>query len=128
MDCRRRTPSRARDQVAALIRAHAFRLEVVERGAHDGERGAQFVRELPAQGAKVLSVLVQAREKPLEAARQRADLIAARRLRHLEPDAPVVPHRGLGRGAQPAEPHADHGGDAEGEGHGERRGEQREIE
>ena len=40
--------------VALLVVAQAFRLKIVQRGTHDGQRRAQLVRQLSAQGAQIL--------------------------------------------------------------------------
>ena len=86
------------------------------------------MRELSAECAQILGMLVQAREQPLESSRERSDLVGAARLGHLQPDPPVVADRGIGGGAQPPDAHADDSRDAEGEQHRERGGKQREVE
>ncbi len=72
-------------------------------------------------------MLIKAREQPLESPRQRPDLIAAARFRHLEPDPAVVTHRRIRGGAQPPDAHADESREAEGEHHRERGREQGEV-
>jgi len=67
--------------VGAGVLAHAarglgFRLQVLERGADDGQRGADLVGQLAGQGAQVAGVLVQPAEQRREAAREVAELVA----------------------------------------------------
>ena len=77
-------------EVPPLVRAHALRFEVVERGANDRERRAQFVRELAAESPQILRMLVEAPEQSFEGSRQRADLVRAARFGHVEADAAVA--------------------------------------
>ncbi len=114
--------------IAALIGAHALGFQIVERGAHDGERRAQLVRELAAQRAQILGVLVEPRSSRSNP-RASAPISSARgRLRHVEPDAAIAAHGGIGGGAQSADAQADRGREAEREQDRERGGEQREVE
>src|ERR1700679_1294099 len=78
------------EDIAALVAAPPLGFQIVERGAHDGERCAQLVRELAAERAQIARVLVEAGKQPLESPRERPDLIGAPRLRHLQADPAVI--------------------------------------
>ena len=119
--------ARTRD-ILSLVLAHPLGFQIIQRGANDGERRAQFVGKLAAQRPQVLRVLVKARQQALETTRQGADFVLACCFGHIQADFPIVAHRGIGGGAQAPYAQADPGGEAEHDDHRQSGGRQGEVE
>ncbi len=84
----------------------ALGLQVLERGAHDGERCADFVSQLPGQGAQIAGVFVEPAQKSGKPSCHVPELIGRCGLRKLRVQA-LACQRRLTGAAQAREPHGE---------------------